>query len=111
MSNIRIGETSAKAGTTIDVPIEIYFIESNITGLTSYDIIINYSANTLDLIDSNKDTIKQTVGTNSIINFIPTETSIFILDEVISYYIETLSQGQIKLSAYGHLEKRAFSQL
>ena len=100
MSKIRIGDTLATAGTTIEVPIEIYFIESNVTSLSSYDITINYTANTLDLTNSSKEAIKQTIENNSIINFIPTDTSIFIVDEIISYYVEALSQGEIKISAY-----------
>ena len=90
MSKIRIGDTLATAGTTIEVPIEIYFIESNVTSLSSYDITINYTANTLDLTNSSKEAIKQTIENNSIINFIPTDTSIFIVDEIISYYVEAL---------------------
>ena len=100
MIKIRIGETLAKAGTTIEVPIEIYSIESNVTSLSSYDITISYATNTLDLTNSSKEAIKQTIENNSIINFIPTDTSIFILDEIISYHIESLSQGEIKISAY-----------
>lgn len=96
---IRIGTVSSAPGTTAEIPVEVYFIEDNVTGLTSYDITITYTSNTLDLLDSSKETTKQSLSSTAVIDFIPTNTSIFELDKLVSYFNETGSTGTIKLSA------------
>ena len=99
MTKIRVGTFNSAAGTTAEIPIEVYFIEDNVTGLTSYDITITYTSDTLNLLDSSKETIKQSLASTAAVNFIPTNSSVFGLDGFVTKFNETGSAGTIRIAA------------
>ena len=97
MPKIRVGTFTSAAGTTAEIPVEVYFIENNVTSLTEYEITITYTSDTLNLHPDYSNT-KQRIESTAAVNFIPTDTSIFALDNSTSYFNETGSDGTIKLT-------------